>query len=149
MAFNLTYQDVFLGEAKGSNVSIIAQGNTSVSLAGALVPHIDDPNALAVLGTVFSAYISDDTTMVSAKGLYTRQPNGDDIGWLTQGVQALTLTVPLKAPQPIDPIKTIGIGYLNLSFTEATEWGPLTNSNNITAELGAFMFFFFLVQFLV
>lgn len=87
--------------------------------------------------------------MVSAKGLYTRQPNGDDIGWLTQGVQALTLSVPLKAPQPIDPIKNIDIGYLNLTFTEPTEWGPLTNSNNVTAELGAYLFLFFFSTFVV
>lgn len=146
VAFNLTYQGVFLGEGTGSNVSISAQGNTSVSLAGTLVPHTDDPDALAVLGNVFSAYISDETTMVSAKGVYTRQPNGDEIGWLTQGVQSLMLTVPLKAPQPIDPIKTIDIGYLNLSFTEATEWGPMTNSNNVTAELGEFVLFVFFVQ---
>lgn len=115
-------------------------GPSTVSLNGTLIPHLNDTHALSVLGTVFSAYISGDSTPVTAVGVYTRQPGveGDagNIGWLSAGIEALTIDVPLKAPSPINPIKSIDIGYMNLSFTEATEWGPVTNTDNVTAELG-------------
>lgn len=111
-------------------------GPTSISLNGTLNQQ-NTTHALDVLGQVFSAYISDETVPIKAKGVYATQANGDNISWLSAGVEALTIDVPLKAPNPIDPIKSIEIGYMNLSFTEETEWAPVVNTNEVTAELGA------------
>lgn len=135
VAFDLYAQDVYLGRGVGSSVRIAASGPSDVTLSGNLVPHLNDTHALDVLGQVFSSYVSDETYPVRAVGLYTRQSNGDTISWLTQGVEALTLTVPLKSPTPLNPIQSIDIGYLNLSFTEQDMWAPQTNTDKITAML--------------
>jgi hypothetical protein len=137
VAFDLYAEDVYLGRGFGYGVGINAMGPSNVSLNGTLIPHLNDSHALSVLGTVFSAYISGDSTPVTAVGVYTRQPGtGENIGWLNAGIEALRIGVPLKAPTPINPIKSIDIGYMNLTFSEAEEWAPITNTNNITAELG-------------
>jgi hypothetical protein len=106
-------------------------------LDGVLVPHIGDSHALDVLGQVFSGYISGDSVPVVAKGVSTRQSNGDYISWLSSGISALSIHVPLKSPTPITPIQSIDIGYLNLTFTPETSWAPATASNDIIAELSA------------
>lgn len=148
VAFDLSYEGVYLGRGTGTGVSLAAMGPTSVQLNGTIIPHINDTAALTTLGVLFSAYVSNDVTPVSAQGVYTRQSDGSDIAWLSQGIQALNLSVPLKSPVRIDPIQSIDIGYLNLSFSEATEWAPVTNSDNVTAMLGALRFslIFFWIQ---
>ncbi|KAF8314052.1 hypothetical protein DL93DRAFT_2167525 [Clavulina sp. PMI_390] len=140
VGFNLTYDGVYLGTGTSTDTSLLskAEGPTSVTLNGTLVPHTGDADALEKLGYLFSRYISSLSTPVAAQGLYTRQSGtGETISWLTKGVQALNLTVPLLPPQPINPIRSIDIGYLNLSFVgaDANEWAPITSSSNVTAEL--------------
>lgn len=114
----------------------LAHAPVNVTLDGTLIPHIGDQPALDALGIVFSGYLSGDSVPVLAKGVSTKQANGDEISWLSAGLTALTINVPLKSPIPINPIKSIDIEYLNLTFTPETAWAPVTNSNDVIAQLG-------------
>jgi hypothetical protein len=99
---------------------------------------------LTTLGQLFSNYLnSDPNTNVLATGVSTQQADGEDISWLSQGLSALKLDVPFIPAEPINPIRTIDIGFLNLLFTPETEWSPMTSSDAIFASQVSFTFSFF------
>lgn len=85
-------------------------GNNTITLSGVLVPH-NSTTDLAVISDLFTRYLNGESSPVVAKGLSTEQADGTVISWLSAGLQALSLTVPLKDPTgEIAPIKTITIG---------------------------------------
>jgi hypothetical protein len=59
------------------------------------------------------------------------------ISWLSEGVQALALNVPFKSPTPINPIQSISIGSLSLTFSEVQPWAPVANSRSVQASMRA------------
>lgn len=108
-----------------------------IHLVGRLLPYADDPAALAQLGTLFSAYLNGETIPVQARGLSIDLPGDENISWLTAGIQALTLNVPLRSPQGrIAPIKSITIEELSLEFDPSTPYAPMANSSEVSATFG-------------
>lgn len=111
-----------------------APGNNTISLAGTLVPQTD-PNNLALVSELFTNYLNSVESPVIATGVSTIQADGSIISWLSQGLQALHLTVPFKPLVPINPIQSISIGDLGLRFTEENPWSPTLESNSVNATL--------------
>jgi len=70
-----------------------------------------------------------------ATGQSTLQSDNTTVSWLSQGLQSLILTVPFKAFTPIDPIRTIAIGNLGLTFDRDLPWNPSAESNTVQASL--------------
>lgn len=102
-----------------------------------MVPYLDNATALAELSTVFSNYLNGFTTMVTARGRSVTLPNGETISWLSKGVKALVLSVPLKSTTGrISPITSITIKQLSLGFDSANPYAPTTNSSFIDATFG-------------
>lgn len=102
-------------------------------MVGRLIDHTGDAPALAQLSTLFSNYLNGATTPVTAKGISVAQSDGVPIAWLSQGIAALVLNVPLKSPTPINPITGIAIEALSLDFGGKDSWAPMANSSHLSA----------------
>lgn len=133
VAFDLSYQGVNLGRGTSAGV-VVKPGDNEVTLTGTMVPHTSASD-LDRVGKLFTAYLNGEAAPVSAKGVSTRQSDGSTISWLSEGISALTLQVPLKSPTPINPIQSIDIGYLNLTFTDQTAWSPQTTTDDLHAKM--------------
>ncbi|KAI0268735.1 hypothetical protein BC834DRAFT_651204 [Gloeopeniophorella convolvens] len=134
VVFALYYNNVYLGQAVGTNTTIVP-GSNDIALDGRLVPHNGSDSELAVVGQLFTQYINGDTSPVQARGVSTLQNDNTSISWLSEGLQALTLNVPFKSPTPINPIQGIDIGSLSLAFSEEQPWAPVSSSNSVQASM--------------
>ena len=116
-------------------------GVNSISLSGYLVRH-NDSHELAVISTLFTNYLNGDESPVLAIGQSTLQDDGSSISWLSYGLQALTLIVPFKPLNAINPINSITIGELELAFNPQNPWSPIAQSNSVTANLSKKLWIF-------
>ena len=133
----LYYGDLYLGPAQTSSPVNLTTGPNYLHLVGRLVPYQDDPAALAQLSTLFSSYLNGDTIPVQARGLSIALPSGENIAWLSTGISALTLNVPLRSPTgKIAPITAITIEALSLDFDPSAPYAPTANSSAIAAGFG-------------
>ncbi len=132
----LYYKDLYLGPAFADGLVNITSGVNTVLLRSRLISHADNQTALDMLGEVFTGYINGDAVPVIARGVSTVLGNGETVGWLSQGIKALSVKVPLQAPSPIEPIKGISIDYLSLVFDREQPWNPVTFSQALTGQIG-------------
>lgn len=96
-----------------------------------------DQIALEALSTVFSNYLNGLPTPIEARGLSVSLPNGDRVNWLSQGIKALILQVPLTCPTGrLSPITGITIEQLSLGFDPEHPYDPTTNSSHVSATFG-------------
>ena len=133
---DLYYKGLYLGPAAADGAINVTSGVNVVNLKARLLPQAGNQTALDMLGEVFTGYINGESVPVQAKGVSTQLANGDTIGWLSNGIKALSVNVPLKSPEPIDPIKGITIDYLSLVFDQQQPWAPTTFSNALTGIIG-------------
>jgi hypothetical protein len=132
--FELSYKNVTLGQGSSTNTTIVP-GNNSLTLKGTLIPQNGQDN-LAIVSELFTNFLNGDTSPVIAKGVSTTQADGSTIDWLSQGLQALSLTVPfVEASGAITPIKAIDIGSFAFAFNSSLPWNPLASSDSITARM--------------
>jgi hypothetical protein len=130
----LYYKDLFIGPVSVDNLNLTTGVNV-VTLRGRVLPYADNQTALDILGELFTNYINSDLSIVEARGISTVQANGDVIGWLTQGLQALKAQIPFVPPEPIDPIKGIQINYVSLVYKPDLPYNPDLFSNNLEGKL--------------
>jgi hypothetical protein len=102
-----------------------------VTLSGRLIPHAGNQTELDLLGELFTAYINGEVSPVEARGLSTRQSNGETISWLSQGIRALVAQIPFQSPDPINPIKGIQIDYVSLVYNQEEPFNPVLFSNEL------------------
>ena len=133
VAFDLEFDGVNLGRGTSSGV-VVNPGDNDVTLAGTMVTQTRAAD-LEKVGKLFTAYLNGDAAPVIARGVSTTQADGTKISWLSEGITALTLQVPLKAPNAINAIQSIEIGYLNLTFTDDTAWAPMATTDDLQAKL--------------
>ncbi|KAG8787307.1 hypothetical protein FRB91_009037 [Serendipita sp. 411] len=133
VAFDLEYEGVNLGRGTANDV-VIRPGDNDVTLTGRMIPQTSGSDLVKV-GKLFTAYLNGEASPVLARGVSTRQSDGTYISWLSDGITALTLEVPLKAPNAINAIKSISIGYLNLTFTPETAWSPQSSTDDLQATM--------------
>ncbi|GAA5861436.1 hypothetical protein JCM5353_007312, partial [Sporobolomyces roseus] len=137
LSVSLYYGDLLLGPAQTTSSVNLTAGVNYIHLVGRLLPYTDNPAALAQLSTLFSSYLNGDTIPVQARGLSIDLPGDENISWLTAGIQALTLNVPLRSPTGrIAPIKGITIEQLSLQFDPSTPYAPTANSSAVSASFG-------------
>ena len=131
VVFDLSYKGVFLGRGTSpSATSIVPGDDNDVTLDGTLVPHTGNDTALALVSELFTQYLNGQPSDVLATGVSSVQPDGSAVGWLSAGLGALALHVPLQPPggQAIAPIKAIEIEELGLAFSAGSPWAPVANA---------------------
>jgi len=112
-------------------------GLNNITLKGILEP-VQDSADLAKVSTLFTNYINGDVSTVIATGQSTLQNDGSVIQWLSDGLEALKLQVPLKSSVPIKPISAVAIGNMTLNFSPETPWTPRVASSSVRASLSTF-----------
>lgn len=131
------YGDLYLGPAQTTTAVNLTAGVNNLQLAGRLLPYTSDPAALQQLSTLFSRYLNGEVTPVEARGATVALPSGQTLSWLTAGISALTLKVPLQSPTGrISPITGITIEQLSLMFDPNSAYAPLANSSEVSASIG-------------
>ncbi|KAF8135624.1 hypothetical protein EV363DRAFT_1429344 [Boletus edulis] len=133
VVFDLSYQNVYLGSGSGPNTHL-SPGYNNITLSGVLIPQTTASN-LAVVSQLFTNFLNHQSSPVLATGKSTMQSDGTVISWLSQGIESLTLTVPFQSAAPINPIRSIDIGSLALTFTPETAWNPRADSNSVYASM--------------
>ncbi|KAJ7724429.1 hypothetical protein B0H14DRAFT_2205526, partial [Mycena olivaceomarginata] len=98
-------------------------GDNVITLKGVL-HNYSDASELLVVSKLFTNYLNSEVSPVVAAGVSTLQTDNSTVSWLSIGLQALKLNVPLVAPTPINPIRTITIGDFALDFSQDTPWAP-------------------------
>jgi len=87
------------------------------------------------VGKLFTQYLNGELSPVIAQGVSTLQADGSQISWLSAGLTQLKLNVPFQAPEPVNAIQAIDIGYLNLTFTPEVAWQPGATSDAVRASM--------------
>lgn len=131
----LWYKDLYMGPGSSAGPINITSGHNTIMLVGRLISQKDNQTALNLASEVFTQYLNGDVVPVVARGESTTLANGDTISWLSQGIKALAINVPLQTP-PINPIKSIEIDEFSIVFSEDDPWRPLAFSNNLKALIG-------------
>ena len=129
-----TADGVYLGPAYSPNVNVTA-GINIIQLFGQIVPALDNQTAINGLGDLMTKYINHEIADTVAVGDYVKSPTGVLPSWLVLGVRALTLSVPLQSPEPINPLKSIEIGTFNLSFSNDNPYEPIASSDSLSATM--------------
>jgi hypothetical protein len=115
----------------------LTTGENTINLAGRLVDHSGDVQALALLSELFTGYIKGEALPTIAQGVSATLPDGQQIDWISRGIKALKLQVPLQSPTgPIGPIKSITIGAFNLVYDPAAPYAPTASSDTLSAGVG-------------
>ncbi|KAJ7874667.1 hypothetical protein B0H14DRAFT_3551962 [Mycena olivaceomarginata] len=133
VVFALSYENVDLGLGTSTDTQI-APGDNVITLKGVLHSH-SDASELVVVSKLFTNYLNSEVSPVVAAGVSTLQTDNSTVSWLSIGLQALKLNVPLVAPTPINPIRTITIGDFALDFSQDTPWAPSAQSKTVQASL--------------
>ncbi|KAK0557527.1 hypothetical protein OC844_005558 [Tilletia horrida] len=131
---DLFYEDMYLGPGSATNLNI-TPGVNVVQLDGRLIPHKDNQTELQKLGKLFTAYLNNEVVPAEARGVSTSLANGETISWLSRGIKALNIKVPIQAPQAINPIQGININYLGLIYNKTEPWSPDVFSNLLQATI--------------
>ncbi|KAK0542857.1 hypothetical protein OC846_006614, partial [Tilletia horrida] len=131
---DLYYDGLYLGPGSSSNLNITPGANV-IQLGGRLISHADNATALGQLSKLFTAYLNNEVVPAEARGVSTTQANGDEISWLSRGIQALNIKVPIKAPKPINPIQGIDINTLSLVYNKSEPWSPEVFSKLLQAQI--------------
>jgi hypothetical protein len=130
---------MFLGSASASGVQLNTSTNV-IPLSGVLVQQYGAHN-LSLLSQLFTGYINHEMVPVTAVGKSAiLASDGSIISWLSDGLQSLSLDIPLQSAQPINPIRSIDIADMSLDFSATNPWSPLANSQHVTAGLCEFLF---------
>ncbi|KAI8890227.1 hypothetical protein K501DRAFT_169158 [Backusella circina FSU 941] len=126
------YDGVSLGTVKADGVNL-AQGDNNILLKGTLVPH-NDTESLDKVGTLFSNYVSGVFSNTTAVGLSCAPDGVNPVGWLSDGFKTVQLNVALGVEQPLQIIKGVQMGYIDLKFDPSNPYSPTLNAPAVNAD---------------
>lgn len=132
ITLGIGYQGVPLGVVSGENVNL-QQGDNNILLKGTLIPH-NDTASLDKIGTLFSNYMAGLSSNTSAVGISCAPDGVHPIGWLSEGFKTVQLNVALAADKPLNIIKGVNMGYLDLAFNAANPYSPALSAPSVTAN---------------
>ena len=128
-------EGLLLGPGFSTNVNI-TPGVNIIDLKGRLLSYSTNQSALNQLGNVFTNFINGEVTPTYAQGKSVVLSNGQTVGWLSKGIQALNIYVPFQSPYLINPIKSIVIKQFNLTYeSDSDPYSPTASSDSLSADL--------------
>ncbi|KAF9944376.1 hypothetical protein BGZ65_012150, partial [Modicella reniformis] len=132
MVLDMFYQNTYLGQVTAKNAVLIGNSPSPLTLEGILFRQTNQTD-LDNVSTLMSNFLAGKVTMTSAKGVSVK-PNGvNDVSWLSKGLLALTLNVPLQSPTPLNVIRDINIKDMGMVFNQSNPYVPIASSNTVTA----------------
>ncbi|KAI9253787.1 hypothetical protein BDA99DRAFT_467830 [Phascolomyces articulosus] len=125
------YEGVDLGTVSADGITL-AKGNNSILLKGTLKPQ-NNPADLEKVGVLFSNYVSGKMSQTTAVGVSAAPDGVNSIPWLSEGFQSVRLNVGLGVDKPLEIIKSVSMGYLDLAFSADAPYAPVLSAPQINA----------------
>ncbi|KAG0271035.1 hypothetical protein BGZ95_001226 [Linnemannia exigua] len=133
IVLDLFYEGTHLGQVTAQNATLVGGGSESpLELEGVLYRQTMAQD-LAHLSVLMSNYLGGKVTTTTAKGVSVKPDGVNPVSWLSNGIMALTLTVPLQSPVPLQIIQGIKIMDMGIAFNPATPYVPTVSSKSMTA----------------
>ncbi|CAO3567359.1 unnamed protein product [Mortierella alpina] len=132
IAFDLFFNDTYLGQVESKNAVLVGDSASTLTLEGTLIRHTNQTD-LDKVSVLMSNYLAGNSSMTIGNGVFVKPDGVNQVSWLTNGLLAMTLKVPLKPPSPLNIITDINIKDMGMVFDPAKPYQPLTSSNLLTA----------------
>ncbi|KAG0205912.1 hypothetical protein BGX28_002554 [Mortierella sp. GBA30] len=133
MVLDMFYEGTYLGQVTSSKDTVLIGNSPSpLTLEGILFRQTNQTD-LDRLSVMMSNYLAGKVTMTTAKGVSVKPDGVNEISWLSNGLLALTLNVPLKSPIPLNVIRDINIKDMGMVFNPNSPYIPTTSSSQVTA----------------
>ncbi|KAF9962385.1 hypothetical protein BGZ72_006206 [Mortierella alpina] len=132
VVLDLFYDGTHLGQVTAQDAVLVGGSPSPLTLEGTLYRQSDQKD-LDNLSVLFSNYLSGKATITTAKGVSVKPDGRDPVSWLSDGIMALTLSVPLQSPVPIQIIQGIQINDLGIAFHPDSSYSPTVQSKSMTA----------------
>ncbi|KAG9070106.1 hypothetical protein KI688_009437 [Linnemannia hyalina] len=132
MVLDMFYQGTFLGQVTAQNAVLVGGSPSPLVLEGILVRQTNQTD-LDNVSVLMSNFLGGKVTMTSAKGVSVKPDGVTAVSWLSNGLMALTLSVPLVSPIPLNVISDINIKDMGMVFNPANPYAPTASSNTVTA----------------
>ncbi|KAI8149170.1 hypothetical protein BJV82DRAFT_209695 [Fennellomyces sp. T-0311] len=132
IALDIGYEGVRLGQVKSEDVTL-KKGDNELMLKGVLVPQSNEQD-LEKIGVLFSNYVGGKTSKTSASGISCAPDGTNSISWLSEGFKSVHLGVSLGLDKPLDIIKGVRLGYLDLNFNDIRPYAPVASAPVVVAD---------------
>ncbi|KAF9290066.1 hypothetical protein BGZ68_008024 [Mortierella alpina] len=132
VVLDLFYEGTHLGQVTARDAVLVGGSPSPLTLEGTLYRQSDQQD-LENLSVLFSNYLAGKATITTAKGVSVKPDGRDPVSWLSDGIMALTLSVPLQSPVPIQIIQGIHIDDLGIAFHPDASYSPTVQSNSMGA----------------
>ncbi|GAC93593.1 hypothetical protein PHSY_001158 [Pseudozyma hubeiensis SY62] len=126
----VSYKDMPLAEANLTNFHL-GNGVNTVPVDGRIYHQQGDEN-LAKLSELVGILTNNEAAPVSIKVNPTSETTPS---WVKAAVDELNIVVPVKLPQPFDPIKAVQVGAMDVMLDPAQSYSPTLNSNSVSADV--------------
>ncbi|KAF9973351.1 hypothetical protein BGZ73_003428 [Actinomortierella ambigua] len=133
IVLDMYYDGVSLGQVSANNAVLVGQSASPLVLEG-ILNRKTNQTELDIISTLMSNYLGGRVSITSAKGVSVKPDGVNPVSWLSNGLTAMTLTVPLQSATPLNLIQDISIADMGMVFDTANPYAPLANSNLVTAK---------------
>ncbi|KAK3814249.1 MAG: hypothetical protein J3Q66DRAFT_315012 [Benniella sp.] len=132
MILDLYYEGTHLGQVTAKDAVLVGNSPSPLTLEGVLFRQTNQTD-LDNVSVLMSNYLGGKVTMTSAKGVSVKPDGVNAVSWLSEGLLALTLNVPLQSPVPLNVIRDISIKDMAMVFDQNKPYVPTASSNTVTA----------------
>ncbi|CAG8458295.1 13175_t:CDS:2 [Acaulospora colombiana] len=132
IGFDLFTENQLIGPINATDVTLEPKSTTEIPFTGEIT--IKDPKILSeVIAKLFSGKGN-----LTVKGDTIHPPGAKgDVPWLSTPFKLLSLDVPISngSGPPPNPVKSVTIKSMNLTFTQSTAFDPDSSSDGLVAEI--------------
>ncbi|GJJ70130.1 hypothetical protein EMPS_02479 [Entomortierella parvispora] len=132
ITLDMNFETAYLGRVVAKSVVLVGGQDMILNLEGTLLRQTD-PVHLQELSLLMSNYLGGIVTKTTAQGVSVFPDGVTSVSWLTSAVQAMTMTVPLISPTPLNVIQGMDIQDMGLVISPDAPWAPIANSNVVSA----------------
>ncbi|KAG0263558.1 hypothetical protein BG011_008622 [Mortierella polycephala] len=132
MVLDMFYEGTYLGQVTAKDAVLVGNSPSPLILEGLLFRQTNQAD-LDRVSVLMSNFLAGKVTMTTAKGVSVLPDGVNSVSWLSRGLLALTLNVPLQTPTPLNVIRDISIKDMSMVFNPATPFAPTASSNLVTA----------------
>ncbi|KAG0231208.1 hypothetical protein BGW41_002236 [Actinomortierella wolfii] len=132
VVLDISYNGTRLGQVRADNAALTGNSPSILNLTGVMEP-LTNPADLEKVGGLFSAYLAGLPSDTQAKGVAVLPDGVNRVGWLSAGLESMTLNVKLQSPVPVNIIKSIALGPMGMNWTNVDAYAPIATSPQVTA----------------
>jgi len=132
ITLDMNFETAYLGRVVAKSVVLVGGQDMVLNLEGTLLKQTD-PVHLQELSLLMSNYLGGIVTKTLAQGVSVFPDGVTDVSWLTSAVKAMTMTVPLVSPTPLNVIQGMNIQDMGLVIRPEAPWAPTASSNVVSA----------------